>query len=192
MPERPFAGGSRGGAGCLHELPRPAWTVGQALKKLCYTKAVPADSSIRKTGVENFGEVPTMDQLGTLKLKYQSVLNYIAVKGVRLANLHIEGGKLLIRGAAGTEDIKNDVWNQIKLVDANWASDLVCDISIDPSLAPPPKTYTVAKGDTLWKIAQDQMGNGNLYKKIVEANGIPNENLIHPGDVLVIPDANAS
>lgn len=133
-----------------------------------------------------------MDQLGTLKLKYQSVLNYIAVKGVRLANLHIEGGKLLIRGAAGTEDIKNDVWNQIKLVDANWASDLVCDISIDPSLAPPPKTYTVAKGDTLWKIAQDQMGNGNLYKKIVEANGIPNENLIHPGDVLVIPDANAS
>lgn len=133
-----------------------------------------------------------MDQLGTLKLKYQSVLNYIAVKGVRLANLHIEGGKLLIRGAAGTEDIKNDVWNQIKLVDANWASDLVCDISIDPSLAPPQKTYTVAKGDTLWKIAQDQMGNGNLYKKIVEANGIPNENLIHPGDVLVIPDANAS
>ena len=127
--------------------------------------------------------------LGTLKLKYQSVLNYIAVNGVRLANLHVEGGKLLIRGAAGTEDIKNNVWNQVKLVDANWASDLVCDISIDPSLAPPQKTYTVAKGDTLWKIAQDQMGNGNLYKQIVEANGIPNENLIHPGDVLVIPDA---
>jgi nucleoid-associated protein YgaU len=130
-----------------------------------------------------------MDQLGQLKLKYQSVLNYIAVKGVRLANLHVEGGKLLIRGAAGTEDIKNDVWNQIKLVDANWASDLVCDLSLDPSLAPPQKTYTVKSGDTLWKIAQDQMGNGNLYKQIVAANGIPNENLIHPGDVLVIPDA---
>lgn len=133
-----------------------------------------------------------MDQLGTLKLKYQSVLNYIAVKGVRLSNLHIEGGKLLIKGAAGTEDIKNDIWNQIKLVDANWANDLICDLSIDASLAPPQKTYTVVKGDTLWKIAQDQMGNGNLYKKIVEANGIPNENLIHPGDVLVIPDANVS
>jgi len=126
--------------------------------------------------------------LGQLKLKYQSVLNLIAAKGVRLQNLHLEGGKLFIRGAAGTEDIKNDVWNQIKLVDANWASDLVCDISIDPSLAPPQKTYTVKPGDTLWKIAQETMGNGNLYKKIVEANGIPNENLIHPGDVLVIPE----
>jgi nucleoid-associated protein YgaU len=125
--------------------------------------------------------------LSQLKLKYQSVLNYIAQNGIRLQNLHIEGGKLLIRGAAGTEEMKDNVWNQIKLVDQNWASDLVCDISIDPSLAPPKKTYTVVKGDTLWKIAQDQMGNGALYKKIVEANGIPNENLIHPGDVLVIP-----
>lgn len=130
-----------------------------------------------------------MDQLAQLKLKYQSVLNYIAVKGVRLSNLHVENGKLLIRGAAGTEDIKNDVWNQVKLVDANWASDLVCDMSIDSSLAPPQKTYTVKSGDTLYKIAQEQMGNGNLYKQIVAANGIPNENLIHPGDVLVIPDA---
>ena len=127
--------------------------------------------------------------LSQLKLKYQSVLNYIATNGVRLQNLHVEGGKLLIRGAAGTEDVKNAVWNQVKLVDANWASDLVCDISIDPSLAPPKKTYTVKSGDTLWKIAQETMGNGALYKQIVEANGIPNENLIHPVDVLVIPGA---
>lgn len=125
--------------------------------------------------------------LAQLKLKYQSVLNVIAQKGVRLANLHLDNGKLFIKGTAGTEELKNEVWNQIKLVDANWQSDLICDISIDPSLAPPKKTYTVVKGDTLWKIAQDQMGNGALYKQIVEANGIPNENLIHPGDVLVIP-----
>ena len=89
--------------------------------------------------------------------------------------------------AAGSEEIKNDVWNQIKLVDANWTSDLICDLSLDESLAPPKKTYTVKSGDTLYKIAQETMGNGNLYKAIVEANGIPNENLIHPGDVLVIP-----
>ena len=126
--------------------------------------------------------------LSQLKLKYQSVLNFIAAKGVRLENLHVEGGKLLIRGAAGTEDLKNEVWNQIKLVDANWAADLVCDLSIDASLAPPQKTYTVKSGDTLFKIAKETMGDGNLYKQIVAANGIPNENLIHPGDVLVIPN----
>ena len=125
--------------------------------------------------------------LSQLKLKYQSVLNIIAAKGVRLANLHLDNGKLFIKGAAGTEDIKNDVWNQVKLVDANWMSDLTLDISIDESLAPPEKTYTVKSGDTLYKIAQETMGNGNLYKAIVEANGIPNENLIHPGDMLVIP-----
>ena len=136
----------------------------------------------------NFGRRLKMD-LSQLKLKYQSVLNFIAAKGVRLQNLHLDGGKLFIRGAAGSEDIKNEVWNQVKLVDAGWEKDLICDLSIDPSLAPPQKTYTVAKGDTLWKIAQETMGNGALYKKIVEANGIPNENLIHPGDVLVIPDA---
>ena len=126
--------------------------------------------------------------LSQLQLKYQSVLNIIAAKGVRLANLHLDNGKLFIKGAAGTEDIKNDVWNQVKLVDANWMSDLTLDISIDESLAPPEKTYTVKSGDTLYKIAQETMGNGNLYKAIVEANGIPNENLIHPGDVLVIPN----
>ena len=77
-----------------------------------------------------------MDQLAQLKLKYQSVLNYIAVNGVRLSNLHVENGKLLIRGAAGTEDIKNDVWNQIKLVDTGWDADLVCDLSIFQSVSP--------------------------------------------------------
>ncbi|MCC6539907.1 MAG: LysM peptidoglycan-binding domain-containing protein [Bryobacterales bacterium] len=125
--------------------------------------------------------------LAQLKLKYQSVLNLIAVKGVRLANLHQEGAKLFIKGAAGTEDIKNDIWNQVKLTDANWESDLILDLSIDPSLAPPQKTYTVKKGDTLFAIAKETMGNGNLYPQIATANNLPNADLIHPGDVLIIP-----
>lgn len=127
--------------------------------------------------------------LAQLKLKYQSVLNLIAVKGVRLANLHQEGTKLFIKGAAGTEDIKNDIWNQVKLVDAGWENDLILDLSIDPSLAPPQKTYTVKKGDTLFAIAKETMGNGNLYPQIAKANNLPNADLIHPGDVLIIPDS---
>jgi len=40
------------------------------------------------------------------------------------------------------------------------------------STAPPPagKTYTVAKGDSLSKIAKEVYGSANQWKKIYEAN----------------------
>lgn len=50
-----------------------------------------------------------------------------------------------------------------------------------------PKTYIVKKGDTLWKIAKLQLGNGNLYNKIAQINNIKNPNLIYPGQKLKIP-----
>jgi nucleoid-associated protein YgaU len=53
-----------------------------------------------------------------------------------------------------------------------------------------PKTYTVKKGDSLWKIAKQLYGNGSQYTKIYNANTdkIKNPNLIYPGQVLAIPD----
>lgn len=52
------------------------------------------------------------------------------------------------------------------------------------------KTYTVQKGDTLWKIAKQFYGNGALNTKIVSANSdkIKNPNLIYAGQVLAIPE----
>ena len=51
------------------------------------------------------------------------------------------------------------------------------------------KTYTVQKGDTLWKIAKQFYGNGSQYPKIVSANldKIKNPNLIYPGQTFSIP-----
>ena len=51
------------------------------------------------------------------------------------------------------------------------------------------KTYTVQKGDTLWKIAKQFYGNGSQYPKIVSANSdkIKNPNLIYPGQTFSIP-----
>lgn len=50
-------------------------------------------------------------------------------------------------------------------------------------------TYTVKKGDCLWKIAQQFYGKGSQYSKIFNSNKdkIKNANLIYPGQVLTIP-----
>jgi nucleoid-associated protein YgaU len=54
----------------------------------------------------------------------------------------------------------------------------------------PPRTYTVVAGDSLSKIAKKFYGDGNLWKRIFEANRdiIKNPDLIHPGQTLKIPD----
>ena len=58
------------------------------------------------------------------------------------------------------------------------------------STAPPAgRTYTVAKGDSLSKIAKEVYGSANQWKKIYEANKdtIKNPDLIYPGQVIKLP-----
>ena len=51
------------------------------------------------------------------------------------------------------------------------------------------KTYTVAAGDSLSKIAKREYGDGNAWNRIYEANRdiIKNPDLIYPGQTLKIP-----
>ncbi len=49
------------------------------------------------------------------------------------------------------------------------------------------RTYTVIHGDTLSAIAARFCGDGSKDQAIAEANGIPDPDLIHPGQVLTIP-----
>jgi LysM repeat protein len=59
-----------------------------------------------------------------------------------------------------------------------------------PSTKSQPKTYTVKKGDSLWKIAKNVYGDGSKWRQIYEANKKvigKNPNLIYPGQKLVIP-----
>jgi nucleoid-associated protein YgaU len=135
-----------------------------------------------------------MADLDQLKLKYGSVLNSINQSGVRLTHVHIQDNKLYIEGACGSEAIKNKIWDQAKLVDPT-ISDLTLNLTVDPSLAPPApaaaaaKTYTVAAGDSLSKIAKQFYGNANDYMKIFEANKdkLTDPNTIKVGQQLVIP-----
>ncbi|HXH50535.1 MAG TPA: LysM peptidoglycan-binding domain-containing protein [Terriglobia bacterium] len=136
-----------------------------------------------------------MDRFEELKSKYQSVLRLIEQKGLRVHNLHVQDNKLFVKASAGTEALKNAIWNQIKLVDPSF-SDLTCEILVDPALAPSSsaagaKTYTVKAGDTLSKIAKQFYGNAGSYMKIFEANKdkLTDPNKIQVGQVLKIPGA---
>ena len=129
-----------------------------------------------------------MANLDQLKAKYQSVIDLAKARGVSLTHVHIQDDKLFIQGAAPNQDIKNEVWNQIKAVDAKYA-DLTADIAIDPSLPVPEKIYEVVSGDTLSKIAKKFYGDANKYMKIFEANKdqLSDPDKIKVGQTLKIP-----
>ena len=139
------------------------------------------------------------DRFEQLKLKYQSVLNFIQSQGVQLQNVNMEGDKLLIRALAPSADLKNRVWDQIKLVDPS-ASDLIADIQAPPAAAAAAasaggassaaaRTYTVQAGDSLSKISKQFYGDANKYMKIFEANKdkLTDPNKVNVGTELLIP-----
>lgn len=138
------------------------------------------------------------DRFEQLKTKYQSVLNFIQSQGVRLQNLNMEGDKLLIRASAPSAELKNRVWDQIKLVDPSY-SDLTADIQAPEAAAAAAasgaapststRTYTVQPGDSLSKISKQFYGDANKYMKIFEANKdkLSDPDKIKAGMNLLIP-----
>jgi hypothetical protein len=148
-------------------------------------------------------------ELERLKQKYQPALNLMKQLQVQVQNINMEGNKLLIRGVAPSPEVKNRIWDQIKLIDATF-SDLSCDISVSqqqrqPAAQQAPATmtagasvsgsqnqrrYTVKPGDTLSKISREFYGDANQYTKIFNANRnvLRDPNTIVTGQELVIPE----
>lgn len=52
------------------------------------------------------------------------------------------------------------------------------------------KEYTIKEGDTVWTIAQSQLGNGADYQKILDANGMKESDPLKPGNKIKIPATN--
>jgi nucleoid-associated protein YgaU len=140
------------------------------------------------------------NQLEQMKQKYASVLTTIQQQQIRLSHVHIQDNKLFIEGLAPSEQAKNKVWDQIKLVNPNWSQEVTADISVDPNAKPAQaqgasvsggqqRTYTVKPGDSLSKISKELYGNANEYMKIFEANRdvLSDANKISPGQTLKIP-----
>jgi nucleoid-associated protein YgaU len=155
--------------------------------------------SDKPSGGAGVAQGSTEQRLNELKQKYSSVLNMIQQQGIRLSHVHVQDDKLFIQGAAPSEDAKNQVWNQIKLVNPQY-NDITADITVEAGAESGSRnrteggqaggqSYTVQAGDTLSKISKQFYGDANQYMKIFQANSdkLKDPDKIQVGQVLTIP-----
>lgn len=50
------------------------------------------------------------------------------------------------------------------------------------------RTYTIKPGDSFWKIAMTQLGNGNRYIELAKFNNMTTQTVIRPGQVIKLPN----
>jgi len=123
------------------------------------------------------------------KAKYQPVLSLGEQLGIKDGNVTEENGILKIKGEAATPYEKNLLWDKIKEIGGENPADIKANISVtDSSIY---HKHTVKSGESLSKIAKHYYGDAMKYKQIFEANTniLSNPDLIHPDQVLVIPNA---
>ena len=153
-------------------------------------------------GAAEAQQQPNADQrFNELKQKYQTVLNAADQQGIQFQNLHVEDDKLYLKATASSDDEKNRIWEQIKLVDSNF-SDITADISVAENRAQGAavggasggQSYTVKSGDTLSKISKQFYGDSDEFMRIFYANRdkLNDPDMIQVGQQLTIPpDDNA-
>jgi nucleoid-associated protein YgaU len=98
-------------------------------------------------------------------------------------------GKLYFKGTVQTQEQANKIWDAIKTI-PTWQQDIVADIkAVGGAPAAASASYTVKPGDTLSKIAREQLGDPNAYMEIFNANRdqLSDPNKIQPGQKLKIP-----
>jgi len=127
----------------------------------------------------------------TLRDKYNHAIQ--TAKGFRMEGSAEEReGKLYFKGTVKSQDEANRIWDAIKTV-PDWRNDIIGEIKVAPGAAAAPAiaTYTVKPGDTLSKIAKEQLGNASNYMAIFEANKdqLTDPDKLKPGQVLKIPAA---
>ncbi|PIF00548.1 MAG: peptidoglycan-binding protein [Maribacter sp.] len=124
----------------------------------------------------------------SVKVKYQPVLDLGEELSIKDGKVTEENGVLKIKGTAGTQYEKNLLWDKIKEIGGEHPSDIKANIIVaDESVF---HRHTVKSGESLSKIAKKYYGDPMKYKQIFEANTniLKNPDVIHPDQVLVIPN----
>ena len=95
-----------------------------------------------------------------------------------------------VNGINGNVDLNECYRDFPSIIKAAGLNGYAKEAGSTPAPAPEPEsggTYTVKAGDSWWKIAEEQLGDGTRYKELAEYNGKTAASVIHPGDVLKLP-----
>ncbi len=103
-------------------------------------------------------------------------------------NVEVNGDKVVLTGSAmSTEEAEKII---LAMGNTMGVAQIENKLAVNDAVAAS-KMYTVAKGDTLWKIAETNYGKGKggQYNVIFEANRpmLSHPDKIYPGQVLRIP-----
>ncbi|MCE8526765.1 peptidoglycan-binding protein LysM [Ruegeria pomeroyi] len=98
--------------------------------------------------------------------------------------ISVEGDTVKLQGTAASDELKEKIILAVGNVEGVGAVD---DQTTGGSAEP--VFHTVAKGDTLWAIAEKTLGKGSRYNEIFEANRpmLSHPDKIYPGQMLRIP-----
>ena len=151
---------------------------------------------------------PTADELDWQKAFYNAIIEKTGLKGNRAtplakANLHEcrEPKASAVLLECGFMDSKTDVPIILTEKFADGVATACVNVIVKKAKLklkketavkePAYPTYTVKKGDSLWKIAKKLLGNGSKYTEIATLNGIK-DNFIYAGQVLKLPTNKAT
>ncbi|WP_459209388.1 LysM peptidoglycan-binding domain-containing protein [Aquimarina rhabdastrellae] len=123
-----------------------------------------------------------------LQAKYKDVLDLGKELEIKNGDVQEENGVLKVSGTAKTQYEKNILWDKIKEIGGESPADIQADIKVEDASVF--HRHTVKSGESLSKIAKHYYGDAMKYKEIFSANTdiLKNPDLIHPDQVLVIPN----
>ncbi|PSC05185.1 peptidoglycan-binding protein LysM [Alsobacter soli] len=139
---------------------------------------------IKDAGEKLFGASPSA--AATPEALQQEVAKHgLQAQGLQVS---VEGDKVKVSGnAMSTADAEKII---LALGNTQGVAEVQSDLIVNKE-TPPSNMYTVAKGDTLWAIAEKEYGKGKgaHYTEIFEANKpmLTHPDKIYPGQVLRIP-----
>jgi len=124
----------------------------------------------------------------SLRAKYDSVLKLGEELGVKDGYVEEEHGKLKIGGTAETAYEKNAMWDEIKRVGGESATDIEADIKVSNNAYY--HKHVVKSGESLSLISKHYYRDPMKYKNIFEANRniLSDPDKIQPGQELIIPN----